>query len=111
MRQWSAEAQELRRLLREGNVDPRELDEVLRGLHQLEEDRVYHDAAELQRLQTFVTEGLKRFEYTLRRRAENEGNQVVLSGADEVPEQFRKLVEQYYKSLSKGPGEKAPEKK
>jgi hypothetical protein len=29
--------------------------------------------------------------------------QPVLSGSDEVPEQFRKLVEQYYKSLSKGP--------
>jgi hypothetical protein len=29
-----------------------------------------------------------------------------------VPEQFRKLVEQYYKSLSKGPeGAKAPESK
>jgi hypothetical protein len=25
----------------------------------------------------------------------------VLSGADEVPEKFRKLVEEYYKSLSK----------
>jgi hypothetical protein len=28
---------------------------------------------------------------------------VFLSGADDVPEQYRKLVEQYYKSLSKGP--------
>jgi hypothetical protein len=28
---------------------------------------------------------------------------VLLSGTDEVPEQFRKLVEQYYRSLSKGP--------
>ena len=27
-----------------------------------------------------------------------------LSGADDVPEEYRKLVEQYYKSLSKGPG-------
>jgi len=67
-----------------------------------------------------VTEGMKRFEYGLRRKIEGTGNQVLLSGSDEVPEQFRKLVEQYYKSLSKGPATgsgqakpdgKTPEKK
>ncbi len=31
------------------------------------------------------------------------GSEVFLSGADDVPEEYRKLVEQYYKSLSKGP--------
>ena len=31
------------------------------------------------------------------------GSEVFLSGADDVPEQYRKLVEQYCKSLSKGP--------
>jgi len=46
---------------------------------------------------------MKRFEFGLRRRAEGGNAQPVLSGSDEVPEQFRKLVEQYYKSLSKGP--------
>jgi hypothetical protein len=40
----------------------------------------------------------------LRRKLEGNGNQILLSGSDEVPEQFRKLVDQYYKSLSKGPG-------
>ena len=34
---------------------------------------------------------------------------MLLSGSDEVPEQFRKLVEQYYRSLSKAP-EKAGDK-
>ena len=43
---------------------------------------------------------MKRFEYTLRRKVEGDANQVLLSGSDEVPEQFRKLVEQYYRSLS-----------
>ena len=43
---------------------------------------------------------------------------MLLSGSDEVPEQFRKLVEQYYRSLSKAPekagdkaADKAPDKK
>jgi hypothetical protein len=30
------------------------------------------------------------------------GNEVLLSGDGDVPEEFRKLVEEYYKSLSKG---------
>ena len=46
-------------------------------------------------------EGLKRFEFGLRRQVDADGNTVVLSGTDEVPEQFRKLVEQYYRSLAK----------
>jgi hypothetical protein len=45
---------------------------------------------------------MKRFEFNLRRKAESASGQPVLSGSDEIPEQFRKLVEQYYKSLSKG---------
>ena len=34
---------------------------------------------------------------------------VVVAGADDVPEQYRKLIEQYYRSLSKAP-EKAADK-
>jgi hypothetical protein len=55
---------------------------------------------ELQRLQSYVTEGLKRFEFGLRRQADANNEAVVLSGSDEVPDEFRKLVEQYYRSLA-----------
>jgi hypothetical protein len=64
-----------------------------------------------------VADNMKRFEYGLRRKVEGDQNQILLSGNDEVPEQFRKLVEQYYRSLSKAPdkatdkpGEKPPDK-
>jgi hypothetical protein len=105
--------------LRQQRIDPKELDEILSNLRRLDDERVYQDVEELARLQTQVTEGMKRFEYGLRRKIEGAGNQVLLSGSDEVPEQFRKLVEQYYKSLSKGPATgaaakpdgKTPEKK
>ncbi|MGE3577600.1 MAG: hypothetical protein AB7I25_04000, partial [Vicinamibacterales bacterium] len=50
----------------------------------------------------FVTEGLKRFEYALRRQTEDKDKEVVLSATDEVPDAFRAQVEQYYRSLSKG---------
>jgi chromosome condensin MukBEF ATPase and DNA-binding subunit MukB len=103
IRQWMNDAEQLRRLVQGQKLDTRQLDEVLRGLRSLQDDRLYKDVEELQRLQAAVTENMKRFEFGLRRRAEGATAQPVLSGADEVPEQFRKLVEQYYKSLSKGP--------
>jgi hypothetical protein len=103
IRQWTGEAQDLRRLLNAENMDPRELDEILRALRQLDDPRVYKDVSELQRLQTQVAEGLKRFEFGLRRRVDADGNTVVLTGSEEVPEEFKKLVQEYYRSLAKGP--------
>jgi hypothetical protein len=101
VRQLTQEAQELRRRLTGDVVDSKELDEILERLRQLDDERVYQDASELERLQTFVTEGLKRFEYTLRRQSDEKNKEVALSGADQVPDTFRPLVEQYYRSLSK----------
>jgi hypothetical protein len=102
MRQWSAEAQQLRGLLQGQDIDPSELDALMRAFRQLQDSAVYKDVAELERLQTFVADGMKRFEFNLRRQVDADGNVVVLTGSDEVPESFRKLVEEYYKSLSKG---------
>lgn len=102
MRQWSNEVGELRGLLRGEDVDPRELDQILRAMRELQDGRVYQDVSELQRLQSFVSEGLKRFEFDLRRKLDADEGSVVLSGSDQVPEEFRKLVEQYYRSLSRG---------
>jgi uncharacterized protein DUF4175 len=103
-RQYATDAAQLRRMVQGQGVDPKVLDEVLRNLKALDDDRVYQDAATLERLQSAVAEGMKRFEFSLRRQAESKGSEVFLSGADDVPEQYRKLVDQYYKSLSKGPG-------
>ena len=107
-RQWTNQAEQLRRLLQgeSQRLDTRQLDEILKGLRALQDDRVYQDAEELARLQTAVSENMKRFEFALRRRSESAAGQPVLSGSDEVPERFRKLVDEYYKSLSKGPEKK-----
>lgn len=87
----------------EWDIDPRELDEILRALRQLEDERVYQNVAELARLQAFVAEGLKRFEFALRRQMDAGTGAIVLSGTDDVPEEFRRLVEQYYRSLGRSP--------
>ncbi len=103
-RQFVNDAQQLRRMIQGQGVDAKALDEVLRNLRALDDDRVYQDAATLERLQSAVSEGMKRFEFNLRRQADVKSTEVFLSGSDDVPEEYRKLVEQYYKSLSKGPG-------
>jgi hypothetical protein len=90
-------------MLQGEKIDPKEIDAMLRNLRQLDDDRVYQDVEELARLQQQVTDSAKRLEYDLRRKLEGKEGQVLLSGSDEVPEQFRRNVEQYYRSLSKAP--------
>lgn len=102
-RQYANEARELRGLLRGEEIDPRELDEILQQLRRLEDERVYKDVAELARLQTEVTERLKRFEFALRRQVQAEANAIALSGGDAGPEEYRKLIEQYFRSLGRSP--------
>jgi MoxR-like ATPase len=109
LQRWTREAEQLRRMLQAEKIDPREIDAMLRNLRQLDDDRVYRNAEELARLQAQVTDSAKRVEYNLRRKLEGKDGQVLLSGSDEVPEQFRKVVEQYYRSLSKGPDAPKPQ--
>ena len=42
------------------------------------------DAEELARLQTFVSDGMKRFEYALRRKVGDETDRALVNGSDEV---------------------------
>jgi hypothetical protein len=102
-RQYANEARDLRNMLRGEEIDPRELDEIVKALSELQDDRVYQDVEELARLQAFVADSLKRFEFGLRRQIDANAGAIVLSGSDEVPESYRKLVEQYYRSLGQAP--------
>ena len=45
---------------------------MMNALRELEDDRVYQNVSELMRLQTAVAEGLKRFEFDLRRKVEGD---------------------------------------
>jgi hypothetical protein len=66
---------------------------------------VYSDLAEVERLQEQIIEGLKQLEFGLRRELEGEDrDRVFVSGSDDVPTGFRKLVDEYYKALSRDPG-------
>ena len=84
-----------------GSTDPLDWD-YLKKLKALDSDQVFKDPSQFDRLHAQAADAVKRFEFNLRRRMELKGNEVLLSGDGDVPEEFRKLVEQYYKSLSKG---------
>jgi hypothetical protein len=101
-RQRAADAEQLRRLLAQQKIDTKEIDEILKGLRKLDDESAYANPESVARLEQAVTDNIKRFEYTLRRKLDANASQVFLSGSDDVPEQYRKLVEQYYRSLSKG---------
>ena len=103
-RQQAQDAEQLRKLLGQQKIDGKELDQIISQLHQLDSERAYQDPEGLAKLEQAATDNIKRFEYTLRRRLDANTNQVFLSGTDDVPEQYRKAVEQYYRSLSKGGG-------
>ena len=103
-RQRATDAEQLRRLLGQQKIDAKELDEIIKGLRKLDDESIYANPETVGRLEQSVTDNIKRFEYTLRRRLEQNTSQVFLSGTDDVPEQYRKLVEQYYRSLSKPGG-------
>ena len=102
VRQFAASAQQMRGAVQGQKEDVKALEEVLRNLRALDNEKVFNDPAQFDRLQAQAAAAIKRFEFNLRRRAELKGNEVLLSGDGDVPEEFRKLVEQYYKSLSKG---------
>jgi hypothetical protein len=103
-RQRATDAEQLRRLLGQQKIDAKELDEIIKGLRKLDDESIYANPETVGRLEQAVTDNIKRFEYQLRRRLDQNASQVFLSGTDDVPEQYRKLVEQYYRSLAKPGG-------
>jgi len=106
-RRYAQDLESLRRSLRADGVDTRDLDEILKRLKALDDDRAYRDVRELASLQGGASDGLRRFEFSLRRALDGDARDVLLSGSDEVPAEFKGLVEEYYRSLAKP---KAPQR-
>ncbi|MDH3457463.1 MAG: hypothetical protein OER90_11560 [Gemmatimonadota bacterium] len=103
LRQRRGELEELRRELRREGVDVGELDGILRGLRALENRGVIGELRGLAQLGAEIIPGLKEFEYALRRQmiGAEDGEQLFLSGSEDVPPEYRELVEEYYKALSR----------
>lgn len=99
-RERGAEAEQLRREMRALGLDPRALDALIRDLRALDQDGLYDDPAALARLQAQLVEGFRRLEFDLRRRLD-EGGEVLLSASEDVPPEYRALVEEYYRALAR----------
>ena len=71
----------------------------------LDRERTYADPEEVLRLQSELVEGMKQLEFQLRRLfgAEDE-DQLLLYQSGDVPEEYRALVEEYYRALSRSRG-------
>ena len=95
------EARALREQLREQGVDARELEDIMRRMRELDAERTYRDVEALNRLQTFVAERMKRFEYTLRERAALAEGQTRITPGETVPAEYRSLVDEYFRTLSR----------
>ncbi len=104
LRERRSELRDLERELQRGGHAPgdlRAIDERLGGLDNLS---AYRDPRGVAALAAAVLEDLKLFEYALSREIAGEDpKQLRLSDSDELPPGWRKLVEEYYRSLAREP--------
>lgn len=101
-RERQRDAEELRRELRAQGMDTGELDRAIQRMRALGVESTYEDQGEVNRLQSAVTESVKAFEFALRRAMRADDPTRPVLGADpQVPERFKALVEEYYRSLGK----------
>ena len=102
LRQWQNDAQDLRNRLGQAGVDPKELDQIIRDLRALDSEQNFVDGANLLALQAAALDKLKRFEFGLRKKADDQNaGELSLSGSDEVPVGFRTSIEEYYRQLAR----------
>jgi len=100
-RERAREAQGLREGLQRQDLQVPDLQSIIERMKAYDSNKVYKDPRGLQELSALVEE-LKQFEYWLRRELEGMSKEeLLLSGSDHVPAGYRKLVEEYYRSLSK----------
>ena len=105
VRERVGDAQTLAGLIERIGADPRELQAMIDAMRALDRERTYGDPEEVLRLQSELVQGMKQLEFELRRRfAEDEEDQLFLYRSGDVPEEYRALVEEYYKALSRGRG-------
>jgi hypothetical protein len=104
-REFSQRREEARALARQLASDggvPADLQEVLDKLRRLESERPWGDPRGLSELAAEALEDLKLFEYALRRELEGtDPEKLRLSGSEEVPDGWRALVEEYYRTLAR----------
>ncbi len=109
-RERVGEARDLVGLLQRSGADPRELRAMIGAMRALIREQTYADPQGVQRLRRELVEGMKQLEFRLRREfGAGVEDQVLVDPAGEVPEEYREMVEEYYRALSRaGPPDGPP---
>jgi hypothetical protein len=105
--QLNGDLQDVRRQLQRSGAEQRDLqaiDEVMRALRAMGDERAQTDFAGLKDLSAAALETLQKLELDLRKRTDPTSNELYLSGADQAPPKYRSQVDDYYRELSKKAG-------
>jgi len=71
-------------------------------MEEFDRKQIYLDPLGLDQLEESVLSDLKQFEYWLRRELEGlDEDELYVAGSDQVPADYRKLVDEYFRSLSR----------
>jgi hypothetical protein len=101
-RQRAEDARGIGTQLAQGGATPGDLRAIERQLRRLEGSETWRNPRGVEALVAQTVEDLKMFEYALRRELSGtDPGKLRLSGSDEVPEGWRSLVEEYYRSLAR----------
>ena len=103
VRERAGEARALAELMERAGADPSELEAMIAAMRALDRDRTYSSPEEVMRLRSELVEGMKQLEFRLRRELAAAGEErLLMHRSGDVPEEYRALVEEYYRVLSRG---------
>jgi negative regulator of replication initiation len=108
-RQLANDASDVKRQLQQAGVAPKDLtpvDDVVKALQALGNEKNLQNPKGVQELFETAVQKYKALEFEIRKRVDTSSDQLLLSGSEEVPPAFKKLIEEYSKALAKKGGGK-----
>ena len=74
---------------------------MIKTLREMGSDKLDGNPQGLQQLAQAALERIQKLDYDLRKRTDTTNDQLFLSGSDEAPPQYRPLIDEYFRKLSK----------
>jgi hypothetical protein len=98
-------ADQIRQMMQQAGIkDLTTIEEAIRALRALENERAYADPMGLQQLQATAIQKVQQLELDLRKRLDKTSDQLFLNGSPDVPANAKELVNEYFRQLSRKAG-------